>query len=122
MSARVLAIEDDVGIGSLLRRGLEAVGHRVTVVPSLAAARRIWMSGSFDIVLLDVMLPDGDGLDLLAERRLASDRTPVVLLSAREESDLLERAVAAGISGHLSKPFAYADLLSCIGRLAPSAS
>lgn len=118
MSARVLAVEDDAGIASVLQRGLQLAGHEVTIVPTIAGAREVWRSGAFGLVLLDVMLPDGDGLDLLAERRAAGDRTPVVLVTAREEAELERHAAAAGASGRLAKPFAFADLVACVERFA----
>ena len=68
-------------------------------------------------MLLDVMLPDGNGLDLLNERRDGADATPVVLLTAREEAELRQRASAAGATVYLPKPFAYAELLACVNRL-----
>lgn len=121
MSA-ILAIEDDPGIGSVLRRGLGLAGHAVTVVADGAAARQAWQRDTWDLVLLDVMLPDSDGLEILVERRAAGDVTPVVLLTAREESDLSGRVARAGASGHLSKPFAYAELLEAVSRHARSSA
>jgi DNA-binding response OmpR family regulator len=64
------------------------------------------------------MLVDGDGIDLLSERRAAGDATPVVLISARDEADLRDRAHAAGATAYLKKPFAYADLVACVERVA----
>ena len=116
MSARILVIEDDGGILAMLDRGLHVAGHLAAFAGDLASARHAW-TDDYDIVLLDVMLPDGNGLDLLAERRSIGDRTPVVLLSAREEGELRERAASAGADEFLAKPFAYADLLACIERL-----
>lgn len=116
MSARVLVVEDDPRIRGVLERGLRLAGHDPTLVADLASGRERWTAGTFDVVLLDVMLPDGDGLELLAERRAAGDETPTVLLTAREESELRERAAAAGATDHLPKPFAYAELLSSIKR------
>jgi len=63
------------------------------------------------------MLPDGNGIELLAARRAAGDATPTVLLSAREEAALRDRATAAGATAYLTKPFAYADLLACVEEL-----
>ena len=114
--ARILVVEDDAGIRAMLQRGLGVAGHTPVFAEDLAAARRAW-TADVELVLLDVMLPDGDGLDLLAERRRAGDATPTVLLTAREEGELRERAVAAGATDYLPKPFAYADLLSCVNRL-----
>lgn len=118
MRARVLAVEDDARIASVLERGLRLGGHEVTIAATALEGSAAWRSGAFDLVLLDVMLPDGDGLDLLAEARSAGDATPVVLLSAREEAELARRAVPSGASAYLAKPFAYADLLACVERFA----
>ena len=120
MSLRILAVEDDLGIRRLLERGLRLAGHQVVTAEDVATGRTAWESGGYDVVLLDVMLPDGDGIALLDERRSAGDRTPAVLLTAREEGELSERAHAAGASAHLAKPFAYAELLRCLEDVAGS--
>ena len=117
--ARILVVEDDRGIATMLERGLRIAGHRVTVADGAAAARAAWTAGTFDLVLLDVMLPDGDGIDLLAERRATGDEVPAVLLTAREEAELHERADRAGATAYLPKPFAYADLLEVVRRVVP---
>jgi DNA-binding response OmpR family regulator len=117
VSARVLVIEDDAAIRAMLDRGLRLAGHVPTMAADLAAGRELW-GDAFDLVLLDVMLPDGNGLELLAARRAAGDTTPTVLLTAREETQLRERAAEAGATAFLSKPFAYEELLACVSRLA----
>ncbi|MGH2383049.1 MAG: response regulator transcription factor [Candidatus Limnocylindria bacterium] len=117
MSARILVVEDDPRVRAVLERGLAMAGHEITLTEDLAGGRAAWAESTFDLVLLDVMLPDGDGIALLAERRDAGDETPTVLLTAREESELHQRAVAAGATDYLAKPFAYADLLARVERL-----
>jgi two-component system response regulator QseB len=117
VSVRVLVVEDDPRIRSIIDRGLRLAGHLPTLAGSLLRGREHWRTGTFDVVLLDVMLPDGDGLDLLAERRAAGDRTPTLLLTAREESELHQRAVSVGADDYLAKPFAYRDLLDRVERL-----
>jgi two-component system, OmpR family, response regulator QseB len=117
MSSRILVVEDDPRIRSMLDRGLRLAGHVPRLTEDLAGGREAWTAGDFDLVLLDVMLPDGNGLELLAERRAAGDETPTLLLTAREESELHQRAVAAGSSDYLVKPFAYEELLASIERL-----
>lgn len=117
MSARILVVEDDPRVRAVLDRGLRLAGHDTTLTADVAAGRAAWASEAFDLVLLDVMLPDGDGIALLAERRTAGDETPTILLTAREESELHGHAVAAGATDYLSKPFAYADLLARVERL-----
>ena len=120
-SARVLVVEDDHGIVAMLDRGLRLAGHQVTVASDLATARDAWRGPTdWDVVLLDVMLPDGDGIELLSERRAVGDATPCVLVTAREEDDLRDRAASAGADEYLPKPFAYTDLLGCIERLTRS--
>jgi DNA-binding response OmpR family regulator len=118
VSARVLIVEDDRGIRRVIERGLTLAGHAPTFAEGLASGRARWTDGGYDLVLLDVMLPDGNGIELLAERRAAGDATPVVLLSAREETELRDRGSAAGATAYLKKPFGYADLLDCVDRLA----
>ena len=117
MSVRILVVEDDRGIREMLERGLRVAGHAATFAVDVAEARVAWQPDAFDLVLLDVMLPDGDGIDLLAERWTAGDDTPAVLLSAREADEVRDRAAAAGAITYLPKPFAYAELLACIERV-----
>jgi DNA-binding response OmpR family regulator len=81
-----------------------------------ARGREAWQAGGFDLILLDVMLPEIDGISLCAERRAAGDETPVILLTAREEPDGLERALASGATDYMTKPFAYADLIARVTR------
>jgi DNA-binding response OmpR family regulator len=117
VSARILVVEDDAGVRSVLDRGLRLAGHEPALAADVAGARASWAGADWDLVLLDVMLPDGDGLALLAERRAEGDRTPVVLLSAREETELRARAEAAGVDASIGKPFSYDELLATIRRL-----
>jgi DNA-binding response OmpR family regulator len=114
MRTRILVVEDDPGIRAVLERGLALAGHLPTFAGDIASARRAWSDGSFDLILLDVMLPDGDGLDLLSARREAGDTTPAIVLSAREETELRSRARVAGVTASLPKPFVYEELVATI--------
>lgn len=109
---KVLVIEDDEGISNLLKRGLGLKDIEVTVAGDGQAGRTYWEAGEHDLVLLDVMLPGIDGVDLLAERRAGGDETPVILLTARDEENTKDRSMEAGAQDYVSKPFSYADLLS----------
>ena len=116
---RVLIVEDDPKLASLLRRGLSLKGIEATVAEDGFLGRALWAAGGFDLVLLDVMLPGIDGINLCAQRRAAGDRTPVVLLTARDEEEAQNRGMAAGATCYVTKPFAFADLISRVTLLLP---
>lgn len=107
---RVLLIEDDVRIARIVQRGLALKEIEVIVAEDGSAGRDAWAAGGFDLVLLDVMLPGCDGIELCAERRGGGDTTPVILLTARGEEEIRDRGLAAGAADYITKPFAYAHL------------
>ncbi len=109
---RVLLIEDDPKIARIIQQGLALKGIEVTVADDGSAGRDAWASGRFALILLDVMLPGIDGIELCRERRAAGDATPVILLTARGEETARERGLAAGATDYMTKPFAYADLVA----------
>ena len=117
MSApRVLVVEDDPPIARLVARTARLEGADVTTVTDGLSGRDEWERGSFALVLLDAMLPGLDGLTLCRERRQAGDRTPVVLLTARQLGEIGELAREAEIDEVLAKPFAYEDLIGVVRR------
>jgi DNA-binding response OmpR family regulator len=113
---RILLIEDEESISEPLAAALRREGFDAAVAGTAADGAEAFRTRPPDLVLLDVMLPDGNGIELLAERRAAGDATPVVLISAREAADLRDRAIDAGATDYLKKPFAYGDLLACVAR------
>ena len=114
--ARILVIEDDPPIAAILERGLRLAGHDVTVEEESVGGRRRWIAGGHDAIILDLMLPGANGLDLCADRRRAGDRTPVLLLTARDDQHVRRQAAAAGASAVMAKPFVYADLIDWVRR------
>lgn len=114
---RLLVIEDDEPIALLLERGLRLAGYDVVVKMDGPAGRSSWLEGGFAAVVLDVMLPGANGLELCAERRAAGDRTPVLLLTARDDDVVRSRASQVGTSAMLVKPFVYRELLECLADL-----
>jgi DNA-binding response OmpR family regulator len=112
--ARVLIIEDDAPISAILERGLRLAGYDVTVAADSLEGRRGWIEGLHDAIVLDLMLPGANGLELCAERRRAGDRTPVLLLTARDDQHVRRQATAAGASAVMGKPFIYADLIAWV--------
>ena len=109
MRRRILLIEDEESISEPLERALEREGFDVVTAATAAAGRALFGERHPDLVLLDVMLPDGDGKDVLREIR-ATSRTPVVMLTARGEE--LERVLGLelGADDYVTKPFSAAEL------------
>ena len=81
---RILLVEDDAVLRHVISRSLIQAGHRVDAAATAADARHLWHVQPFDAVLLDLNLPDANGLAVLREARTRGDRTPVLVLTARK--------------------------------------
>ena len=108
---KVLLVEDDPDIASFVSKGLREAGYGVDVNLNGDAGLERAMSGLYDIVILDLMLPGKEGLAILSEMRQADIHTPVLILSARRSVDDRVRGLKAGGDDYLVKPFAFAELL-----------
>lgn len=116
---RILVVEDDPVLSDGLRAGLGLFGATLDVVSNCADGRAAVASTEFDALVLDLMLPDGSGLDLLMEMRADGDRTPVLLLSAQDETADRVKGLDAGADDYLGKPFDLDELAArvrAIGR------
>ena len=110
---RVLLIEDDAVLQTVMLRSLSDAGHRVDVASHLQEAAHYWDVQSYDVVLLDLNLPltghahaeQESGLQLLREARRRGDRTPVLVLTARNRTDERIAGLDAGADDYLGKPF-----------------
>lgn len=114
MSNRILIVEDEPRLVSFLEKGLRANGFVVAVAPDGATALAKADPEDFDLILLDLGLPDIDGLDVLAELRDRGISLPVVALTAREEVDDKVRGLNAGADDYMTKPFRLEELLARI--------
>lgn len=115
---RILLIEDDRVLGEAVRDQLAADGQSVDWVDRLDAAGAALATTPFDLVLLDLMLPDGRGLPFLRRLRGRGDATPVIILTALDQlSDRIE-GLNAGADDYLVKPFDLAELSARIGSVA----
>jgi len=114
----VLLIEDDLDIGNGVRIALTDQGITVVWVRRLADALAALESAAHDIVLLDLGLPDGDGLSLLQRLRRERQTLPVLILTARDALSDKLAGLDAGADDYLVKPFALAELLSRLRALA----
>lgn len=108
---RILMVEDDAGIAEGLKANLQQRGHAVDWCPSLAEAWRALTAEGFDVVLLDLGLPDGDGNSFIADVRKWS-QVPIIVLSARVNEDDKIAALDAGADDYLTKPFGVGELLA----------
>src|SRR5262245_64255297 len=114
MTVRLLLIDDDTRLTSMVADYLQANGFDVTTAGSLAAGREQLRQGSFDALLLDLMLPDGDGLDLTRELRAdaRTRRLPLLMLTARGEPPDRLVGLEIGADDYLPKPFEPRELLA----------
>ena len=107
---RILLVEDDTVLGQVMLRSLQDAGHRVDAAATRDAARHFWQVQVYDAVLLDLNLPDGSGLDALREARARRDRTPVLVLTARNRTEQRIAGLDAGADDYLGKPFDLAEV------------
>jgi DNA-binding response OmpR family regulator len=115
-SARVLVVDDELGLRQLLQYGLEQAGFAVRTVPDGAGAFLLLESWIPDLIVLDVMLPDRDGLALLPEFRKLTT-APVVMLTARAELDEKLAGFSAGADDYVAKPFDLEELVARVRTL-----
>ena len=112
MPPRVLLVEDEPGIVDFVRRGLEADGLVVEAALDGADGERLALSGDFDAVVLDLMLPGRSGLEILETVRSAKPSMPVIVLTARGEVEDRVAGLNAGAVDYLVKPFSLAELVA----------
>jgi len=114
---RLLLVEDDPAIQDFLKRALVEAGYRVDVASSAKTGEAIALEGTHDAFIIDLGLPDLDGLDLIARCRAQGSSTPVLILSARRSVDERVRGLEHGGDDYLTKPFALAELLARLRNL-----
>ena len=108
---KLLVIEDEIKLAEYLRKGLSAAGHGVDVAHDGVDGLHLAMQGSYDLIVLDGMLPGIDGLGVLAALRQAK-QTPVLMLTARVRVEDRVRGLQGGADDYLLKPFAFSELLA----------
>ncbi|MBU1318262.1 MAG: response regulator transcription factor [candidate division Zixibacteria bacterium] len=111
MKKRILVVEDEEHIADGLRITLEAEGYETVVAADGNAALELWRNGAFDLIILDVMLPGTDGLEICKTIRGSGDRIPILFLTARDREDDRIAGLLAGADDYLTKPFNLKELL-----------
>ncbi len=122
---RVLVIEDDEDIQAFLKKGLEEAGHGVTACGDGGDGLLLAQSHSFDVLVVDRMLPTLDGLSLIKKLRSDGGKVPILILSALGQVDDRVKGLRSGGDDYLVKPFDFSELLARVeilgGRTLPSA-
>jgi DNA-binding response OmpR family regulator len=119
---RVLVVEDERRMAELLRQGLTEDGHTVTVALGGRDGLALAETGGFDLLLLDVMLPGTSGFDIARQLRAKQDRTPILMLTARDAPSDVVHGLDLGADDYITKPFSFEILLArirAVGRRGP---
>jgi two-component system copper resistance phosphate regulon response regulator CusR len=114
---RLLLVEDEIDIQSFLKRSLAEAGYKVEAAPDGKTAERLAVENTFDILIVDLGLPDQDGISLILRLRQLGVKAPVLILSARRSVDDRVRGLEQGGDDYLTKPFALAELLARLRNL-----
>jgi DNA-binding response OmpR family regulator len=113
----LLLVEDELDIQDFLQRSLEEAGYQVDVAADGRTAERLASEGRYDLLVVDLGLPDQDGITLILRLRQIGVRAPVLILSARRSVDDRVRGLEQGGDDYLTKPFALAELLARLRNL-----
>jgi len=111
---RILVIEDDERIRLFTSKGLRQAGHVVDDTPFGKDGLTLWKTGRYDAVVLDISLPEMDGLSILTAIRQAGDQTPTIIVSAKKAVDQRVEGLKSGADDYLTKPFSFSELLARI--------
>lgn len=115
---RILVVEDDPKLGALLEQGLGEEELEVDLVTDGVDGLAAALTTSYDLILLDYMLPRKSGMDVAIELRAAGRATPILMLTARDAPEDLRRAREVGVNEIMGKPFRFGELVDRIQALA----
>ena len=114
---KLLVVDDDRMFAELVRRGLKEEGHTVDVANNAAKGREAVMVHDYDAIVLDVMLPDGTGLEIARDLRRAGRATPILMLTGNDATDDVVRGLDSGADDYLTKPFEMSELKARVRAL-----
>jgi len=115
---RLLLVEDDPELATVLESGFGELGIHVARATTVLAGRAEAAHGTFDVIVLDVMLPGGSGIDLCRELRGQGVSTPILMLTARDAVDDRVVGLEVGADDYVTKPFAFRELVARVRALA----
>ncbi len=116
-SYRVLVVEDEMDLAELLKLNLEIEGYKVATAPHGAVAIQKLKSESFDLVIMDIMMPKMDGFTAIQHVRLTNNDIPIMILSASNQSQDRIKGLKSGADDYLAKPFELEELLLRVDKL-----
>lgn len=114
---RILLVEDAEGLGEVIQDQIADEGHAIDWVQSISHAEASLRTTHYDLILLDLMLPDGSGIDLLKQVRKSGEKTPVIILTARDQLSDRINGLNAGADDYLVKPFDLSELSARIAAV-----
>lgn len=114
---RVLVIEDEQKMADLIKRGLEEEGMQVETAADGDAGLEAGKTGGFDLIVLDLGLPGRDGLEVSRQLRAEGLKTPILILTAQDSTEMKVRGLDSGADDYLTKPFAFSEMLARIRAL-----
>ncbi len=117
MVMRVLVIEDEQKMADLIKRGLEEEGMDVATAYDGESGLEMAKAGNYDLIILDLGLPGRDGLEISRLMREAGLKTPILILTAQDSTEMKVRGLDSGADDYLTKPFAFAEMLARIRAL-----
>jgi DNA-binding response OmpR family regulator len=113
----ILLVEDEPAVRDFLERGLRAHCHSTAATDEPPRALGLAMSGEFDLIVLDLGLPDGDGVDVLRAVREGGQQVPIIILTGQVEERDAVACLQAGADDYMTKPFRFEELLARVGAL-----
>ena len=114
---RILVVEDDIKIAEFIQKGLKSSGFVVDHAADGTQGFEMAFAESYDVLVVDIMLPELDGISLIKNIREEKNNTPIIILSARDRVDDRVNGLHAGADDYLTKPFAFSELLARIQAL-----
>ncbi|MCH7817851.1 MAG: heavy metal response regulator transcription factor [Proteobacteria bacterium] len=114
---KLLVVEDEIKTGDYLRQGLTEAGFTVDLVRNGLDGQHLAVTGTYDLIVLDVMLPDIDGWRIVQSLREKNTNTPVLFLTARDSVDDRVKGLELGADDYLVKPFAFSEFLARVRTL-----
>jgi DNA-binding response OmpR family regulator len=114
---KILVVEDDRTVGQYVKRGLEEQRYHADLVEDGMEGLRLASGGRYDLIVLDLRLPEMNGLEVLRTLRDRGNTTPILVLTAQDAVDFKVQALRAGADDYVTKPFAFEELLARVEAL-----